>query len=135
MYQECRDVIDIWKRIHEINVKPFSNPKYSSRKDCLREMLDKAMFKTLPNCTCSPACEETTYRAESRKANRQKAGSWRLLLYHRNAVTKVKLHPDYPLGVFFGSFGGVLGLGTKFMTTLQLLVFLALCIRQLIKRM
>ena len=134
MYRECKDVLDIWKKLHPITKNPFINSTYRSRKDCLRALLGEALFKTLPHCACSPACEEITYTADSRTANTTKPRHWRLLFYHRHAVTTVKLHPDYPLGMFFGSFGGVLGLGSKFMTTLQLFVFLTLCIWKLVKR-
>ena len=53
---------------------------------------------------------------------------WHLYLYNKDAVTNVELVPDYPLDIFLGSLGGVLGLGGKIMATVQLLIFLPLCI-------
>ena len=50
MYKECGDTIDIWKKYITQSRKLFNNSKYASREDCIREHLNQAILKTIPNC-------------------------------------------------------------------------------------
>ena len=135
MYQECNDVLDYWQTSPTTITDSFEHPKYRSRQECIKDLLDEAIVKTIPNCECNLACNETIYTATDRILNNQNlSGSWHLVLYHRNAVTTVELHPEYPLDVYFAAFGGILGLGTKFMAALQLCIFLGLAFSKLASR-
>ena len=38
MLKECNDVIDVWKKYHTFEAKPFTNSKYLDFKNCLDEI-------------------------------------------------------------------------------------------------
>ena len=137
MLVNCDSIIDIWKS-HHGSRKPFDNSTNSSRNECLTKFTHEARHHALPNCTCSPECKETTYKTswENYGPTQKVSGynKWLLVFFNEGAVTDVKLHPDYPLAEYLGGFGGVLGLGAKLMTLLQLLVFLFLCGKHFVVR-
>ena len=125
MYKECGDTIDIWKKYITQSRKLFNNSKYASREDCIREHLNQAMLKTIPNCDhCNRACEESLYTVNAPPCTG--AGylaGWNFSFVNKGTVDFVKVTPDYTLEQFVGALGGVLGLGGKFMACLQLLIF------------
>ena len=133
MFKECQDVVNIWKKYRNIDVRPFKNPKYASREKCMEVVAKQVMLEAIPNCTCKSVCKETTYTAEEKYLGSKISGggNWRLYLYNKDAVTEVNLVPDFPGEQFLGAFGGVLGLGGKFQVIFQMVVFIFLCLGNL----
>ena len=133
MLHECRDTIDIWKKYNAGFNQPFVNSKYTSQVECIKKLVQKIMFETISNCTCRNACKEIVYKVNKYKVKNEylDKGHWSLIIRNVDPVTRVDFVPDYPLEEFLGAFGGVLGLGAKCMTLLQLLLFLSFCLVQL----
>ena len=128
MLKECKDVIDIWKKYRSFGVEAANDSVLNSRKTCIREVMEKE-FAIIPTCSCKNPCEETAYTAEEKKISVQTTGKyWNFTLMKQRVVTEVKLVPDFPPGLFLGTFGGVLGLGGKLQVVFQLIVFILLCI-------
>ena len=127
MYQECGDTNDIWKKHHAPIQQIFNNSKYFSRESCISNLLWQATLRKFPVCSCNRACKEVVYTETTTEIGSSDS-FWYLTLYNKGAVTELKLVEDYPLEAFIGSLGGVLGLGGKIMATLQLIIFISLCI-------
>ena len=135
MRNQCDEVLDLWKNQDTYNGKKTNNENIEHRKNCIRKYILEAMLKEDVNCVCENECEETTYTAISHITTKSIASAdWQILFYHKDVVHRVKHVPDYPLEEFLGAFGGVIGLGTRVMTSLQLLVFLCLCVGHFFKR-
>ena len=134
MYDECGDTSDIWKQKRKRKNHFFNNAKYISQEICIEEQLKQAIYKTAPDCTCTHACEETKYSVSFEFLTVNFTGGWYFEIRNIDPVTRVKIVPDYPLEEFLGALGGVIGLGARFMTALQLLIFLSICILCLFKR-
>ena len=124
MYRECNDTIDIWKKYNSHDIPTYNNN--TSQEGCIRNFVEQAKKGKFPKCDCARACKESIYTATATKLISEK--KWMLFLFIKDAVTNVELVPDYPLESFMGSLGGVLGLSGKIMATLQLMIFLSLCI-------
>ena len=124
MYKKCNATINIWKK-YEGQVKQTANN--ISLENCLQEVIDQAKLRKTRDCFCSRPCEEIVY-STTLFNNGAFLDGWELSFYLKDAATMIKLVPDYPLEAFMGSLGGVLGLGGKIMATLQLMIFLSLCI-------
>ena len=132
MFKECDDVIDVWKKYLPVNMKPPNSTQLTSRKNCIRNVLEKG--RRFANCACKCACKETVYTIEKKGFQQYNHNLWYLQLNKQHVVTEVKLVPDFPPEQFLGTFGGVLGLGGKFQILFQLIVFIFLCMGHLIAR-
>ena len=121
-----------------MEIKPFSNPKYSSRKECIKANVKQAMIKSIPSCSCNSVCEETVYLANEKWVNAASGSArWRLFLYNKeNTVIIVEQFPDYLLEVYLGDFGGFIGLamGASYLTVIELLVCLFLYLKDVRKK-
>ena len=137
MMEKCGDVVDVWKKFRSPYAKHLNVSEIESR-GCMEHVALKMRWSASVFCTCRSACEEITYSAEEKRieatfeSDYQKI--WRLNLYKDTAVTEVKLVRDFPAEMFFGTFGGVLGLGGKFQTVFQLVMFLFLCMNHIFRR-
>ena len=137
MLKECHDVIDIWKKYHAEDPKPFNSTKFTSRKKCMETVVDQMVHRASSICHCKRECEEITYSAQEKlksKSNDLSRAAWRLYLSNIDPVTEIKMVPDFPLEQFLGTFGGVIGLGGKFQVVFKLSVFLFLVIGKLFAR-
>ena len=117
----------MWKQHHAPIQMMFNNSKYASRDRCIADLLWQATLRKFPICTCGRACKESVYTTTATKT-KSSNGVWYFRLLNKGAVTELDLVADYPLEAFLGSLGGVLGLGGKIMATLQLIIFVSLCI-------
>ena len=127
MYQKCNDTIDMWKKYRAPINKTVQNPFLE---DCFEETIDEIELRRFPDCKCARACKEIVYTATPTR-RKDTSVRWEFFFYLKDAATRVDLVPDYPFEAFMGSLGGVLGLGGKIMATLQLMIFLSLCIANL----
>ena len=132
MYNECGDTIDIWKKYNTRGTHPYNKSKYYSRRECIKELMNQALMKVIPNCECNSACEESEYTTSERYYPRLNGLFFEFL--NKDAVFRVDIVPDYTLEQFVGALGGILGLGGKLMSSLQLLIFLSLCVVHLINK-
>ena len=124
MYQKCNDTIDMWKKY---NTKVKQIDSTTSLENCFKEVINKIKFRKFPDCICGRPCKESIYTATPTSESRFNH-DWIFSFYIKDAAIKIELVPDYPFEAFMGSLGGVLGLGGKIMATLQLVIFLSLCI-------
>ena len=126
LHKKCNATLDMWKKYDASTKQTANNP---SPELCSPEVIEQIKLRKLQDCKCGRACKEIIYTATpviSEKFNDSLRKE--LLFYLKDPVTRVQIVPDYPLEAFLGSLGGVLGLGGKMMATLQLVIFLSLCI-------
>ena len=124
MLDKCNKTIDMWKKYNAPINKTVISP---SLDDCLKDTVDQIEVRRFPDCKCARACREIVYTATPTRKHFS-FNRWVFDFYLKDPVTRIELVPDYPLEAFMGSLGGVLGLGGKMMATLQLIIFLSLCI-------
>ena len=89
----CGDTIDIWKQEGAKANRFFNNSKYISREHCIAENFLQAIHKTIPNCTCNHACEETKYTMSFENMAVNSTG-WYFEFRNRDPVTRVKIVAD-----------------------------------------
>ena len=140
MYQKCKATIDMWKKYNT----PIKQTVNQINRRCFLEVDHYAKLRRLPDCECNRACSESVYTATVTKdvsykdiygdTAEFKKSYWDFNFYLKDAATRIELVPDYPFEAFMGSLGGVLGLGGKIMATLQLIIFLSLCLAHFRKR-
>ena len=135
MLNKCHDVIDLWKKYPHVEAET-ENSTLESRRKCINEVTYEMARKASSLCTCKRACNEITYTVQKKEIDYLGHGTsrWALILFLEDPVTEIKLTPDFPSEQFFGTFGGVFGLGGKFQVVFQVCVFIFLCTVNLFAR-
>ena len=125
MNKHCGDVIDKFKNYANKSSNASLDPKYSSVRECLEDMVRETQTQSPSDCTCNLQCHETTYRTSVKKWS-DNQNFWIFYIYYEDSqVETVSQVQAYSLGDFLGALGGILGLciGMSILSGVQIIIF------------